>query len=149
MAMRKISAGAVVAIAVTGLFLTLISAGVLTASQSGTSSSTITAVSVGVYNDSGCTQNCTNIDWGTIYPGNSTTRVVYIKNSGNVPVTLDMTTMNWVPTNADTHLMLDWNRANYVLAAGSSVSATLTLTVSTSTGALTSFSFSIVITGMQ
>lgn len=149
MAMRKVSTGAMVAIAVTGLFLTMVTAGVLVSSQTVPSVGTITAVNVGVYTESGCTQNCTNIDWGTLAPGNSTTRTVYVKNTGSVPVTLSMATGNWIPSNANIYLTLAWNRPNYVLAAGSSVSATLTLTASASAGSITAFSFNIVITGTQ
>src|SRR3990170_4219073 len=149
MAIRKISTGATIAIAVTGLFLTLITAGALTTSQTVPSTGSITTVNVGVYNDAACTQNCTSIDWGTLPPGNSTTRTVYVKNTGTGSLTLSMTTANWVPSNANTYLTLTWNRANYVLNANTSVSATLTLTASASAGNITSFSFNIIITGTQ
>ena len=149
MTMRKISMGAIIAVAVTGLFLTMVTAGVLTANQTVLSLGTITTVNVGVYSDSGLTQNLTSIDWGTLAPGNSTTRTIYVKNTGTIPVTLSMTTTNWAPSNANTYLTLTWNRANYVLAVGSSVSATLTLTASASAGNLTTFSFNIVITGTE
>ena len=147
MAIRTVSMGAIIAIAVTGIFLTVVSAGVLTASQSVTSSGTITAVNVGVYADSGCTQSCSNIDWGTLPPGNSTNRIVYVKNTGTVPVTLSLSTTNWTPSNANNYLTLSWDRTNYVLNAGSSIQATLTLTASSGAGSLTSFSFNVVITG--
>ena len=114
MAMRKLSIGATIAIAVTGLFLTLIAAGVLTSSQTVQSSGTVTAVNVGVYSDIGCTQNCTSIDWGTLSPGNSTTRPIYVKNTGTIPITLSMTTTSWVPSNANTYLTVTWNRENSV-----------------------------------
>src|SRR3990170_4090704 len=141
MAMRKISMGAMIAVAVTGLFLTMITAGVLTANQTVPSGGTVTAVNVGVYTDSACTVNCTSIDWEALAPTNSTTRTVYVKNTGTIPVTLSMTTTNWVPSSASTYLTLTWNRANYVLAAGGSVSATLTLAASASAGAITTFNF--------
>jgi hypothetical protein len=147
MAMQKAAIGATIVIAAIGLFLTVLTAGVLTSSQTVQSSGTITAINVGVYSDSACTQNLTSIDWGTLAPGNSTTRTIYIKNTGTDPVTLSMTTSSWVPSNANTYLTLTWNRANYVLNANTSVSATLTLTASASAGALTTFSFNIVITG--
>jgi hypothetical protein len=150
MAMRKISLGAVIAVAVTGLFLTMVTAGVLTSSQTVMSQGTVmSAVNVGVYTNSQCTTNCTNIDWGTLSPGTSTTRTVYIKNTGSLPVTLSIGATNWVPSTASSYLSLTWNRGNYVLAVGSSVSATLTLTASTSAGSITNFSFDIVITGTQ
>jgi hypothetical protein len=149
MAMQKTAIGAIIGTAAIGLFLTMLTAGVLTSSQSVQSSGTITAVNVGVYSDSGCTQNLTSIDWGTLAPGNSTSRTIYIQNTGTIPVTLSMATSNWVPSNANTYLTLTWNRANYVLNPNTSVSATLTLTASSSAGAITTFSFNIIITGTQ
>lgn len=147
MALRKLSIGATIAVAVTGLFLTLLTAGLLTTSQTVPSTGTVTAVNIGVYSDAQCTQNLTSINWGTIPPGNSTTRTVYVKNTGTTALTLSMTTASWVPSNANTYLALTWDRANYVLNPNTSVSAILTLTASASAGNLTSFSFNIIIAG--
>ena len=146
---RRISAGALIAIVATGLFLTLLTSGLLMSSQTVQSGGTVSSVNVGVYSDSGCTQNCTTLDWGAITPGNSVTRTVYVKNTGTLPLTLSMTTGNWVPSNANTYLTLTWNQGGAVLAAGNSVTAILTLTASSSAGNLTSFSFNIIITGTQ
>jgi len=149
MATLKLSIGATIAIAVTGLFLTIVAAGVLTSSQTIQSGGTITSVNVGVYSDAGCTQTITSLDWGTLAPGASTTRTIYVKNTGTVPVTLSMTTTSWVPSNANTYLTVTWNRENTNLAAGTTVAATLTLTASASAGSITTFSFNNVITGTQ
>jgi hypothetical protein len=149
MSMRKISMGAIIAVAVTGLFLTMVTAGVLVSSQTVTSGGTITAVNVGVYTDSACTINCTSIDWGTLAPGNITAKTVYIKNTGSVPVTLSMATAVWTPSNANSYLTCSWNRAGAILNAGTSISAILTLTAATNAGSITTFSFNIVITGTQ
>ena len=146
---RKISVGALIAVVATGLFLTLLTSGLLMSSQTVQSGGTVNSVNVGVYSDSGCTQNCTTLDWGAITPGNSVTRTVYVKNTGTLPLTLSMTTGNWVPSNANTYLTLTWNQGGAVLAAGNSVTAILTLTASSSAGNLTSFSFNIIITGTQ
>jgi hypothetical protein len=149
MELRKISTGAAIAIAATGLFMTLLTTGLLMSSQSLQSSGTVTAVNVGVYSDSGCTQNCTSINWGSIAPGNSTTRTIYVKNTGTIPMTLSMTTGSWVPSNANTYISLSWNREGTVLTANQSISATLTLSASSSAGNITSFSFNIIITGTE
>ena len=146
---RRISIGALVALTATGLFLTLVTTGLLMSSQTVPSSGTISAVNVGVYSDSGCTLNLTSISWGSMSPGNSTTRTIYVKNTGSLPVTLTMTTSGWTPASASTYLSLAWNRENYVLAVGSSIAATLTLTASSSAGNITSYSFNIVITGTE
>ena len=61
------------------------------------SSGLVVAVNVGVYSDSGCTLNLTPIDWGSVYPGGSAPRTIYVKNTGNAPITLSMTTASWNP----------------------------------------------------
>ena len=149
MEMRKISTGAAIAIAATGLFMTLLTTGLLMSSQTLQSNGTVTGVNVGVYSDSSCTQNLTSIDWGSIYPGNSTTKIIYVKNTGSLPVTLTMTTGSWVPSNANTYISLSWNRESTVLSAGQSISATLTLSASSDAGNITSFSFNMTITGTE
>jgi hypothetical protein len=146
MANPKLSIGAIIALAATGVFLSLVTAGLIV-TQTVPSNGTISAVNVGVYSDSQCTQNCTNVSWGTVSPGTAPTQTVYVKNTGNTPVTLTMTTANWTPTNANTYLTLTWNRQNIVLNAGQSTSAALTLTAAADTGSLTNFSFNIIITG--
>jgi len=149
MAIPKLSMGAFVALATTSIFLTLVTAGIIS-TQTIPSSGTVTTVNVGVYTNPTCTTNCTSISWGTISPGSTATYTVYVKNSGNAPVTLNMTTSDWSPSNANQYITLTWNRANYTLAAGASISATLTLTVSSSiSSSITNFSFNIVITGTE
>jgi hypothetical protein len=147
MAMRKISTGAILAIVMVGVVLTVATAGVLTVTQSVSSSGSITAVNVGVYSDSACTQNLTSISWGTISPGSSVTRTIYVKNTGNTQITLNMATNGWSPEGANGQITLAWNRQSTTLSAGASTAATLTLTVSSSISGVTSFSFNIVITG--
>ena len=149
MTTRTISIGVLIAIAVTGLFLTVMSAGVLSSTQTVTSSGMIAAVNIGVYNDAGCTQACSSVDWGTLAPGASTSKTIYLKNTGTVPVTLSMTTTSWTPSNANTYLTLAWNRQNAIVAPNTSVIATLTLTASANAGNLTTFTVSIVLTGTQ
>ncbi len=148
MASLKLSTGAIIALAATGLFLSLVTAGLIT-TQNISSNGTVTTVNVGVYSDSQCTQNCTSISWGTLYPSNSTSRTIYVKNTGTVPVTLSMTAGSWAPTYADDYLTLTWNPQNTVLNPGESTSATLTLSVDSNAGNLTNFSFNIIITGAQ
>ena len=61
------------------------------------SSGLVVAVNVGVYSDAACTQNLTSIDWGSVYPGGSVPKTIYVKNTGNAPITLSMTTASWNP----------------------------------------------------
>ena len=148
MATPKLSTGAIIALATTGIFLTLVTAGII-ATQTIPSDGTVTTVNVGVYTDSECTENCTAISWGSLYPSNSTSKIVYVKNTGTVPITLTMTGDMWTPTNANDYLTLDWNQQGTVLGVGESVTATLTLTAAVDTGDLQDFSVDIVITGAE
>ena len=146
---RKISTGAAIAIAATGLFLTLLTSGLLLTSQTVPSNGTVlSTINVGVYNDQVCAQNCTSINWSTIAPGSSTTKTFYVKNTGTLPMTLNMATSGWNPSNANGPITLGWNREGTVLNASQSINATLTLTVSpTIDSSITDFSFNITITG--
>jgi hypothetical protein len=148
MATPRLSTAAIIALATTGIFLTLVTAGIIS-TQTIPSDGTITAVDVGVYSNIQCSQNCTSISWGSLYPGNSTTRTVYVKNTGTVPITLDMTPVNWDPTEASTYLTLTWDQQGTVLGVGDSVTATLTLTATADTGDLQDFNVNIVITGAE
>jgi hypothetical protein len=146
--MPKFSSGLIIALATTGVFLTIVTAGII-ATQTVASNGTVSSVNVGVYTNSQCNQNCTSLTWGTIDPGDSTSKTVYVKNTGTVPITISMTTESWTPTNANNYLTLTWNRQNTVLDPGESTSATIILSVDSNTGSLTSFSFNIVITGAE
>jgi len=149
MAIRKISTGAAIAIAATGLFLTLLTSGLLMSYQIVPSGGTVTAVNVGVYLDSNCTQNATSMNWGFLRPGDSSNMTVYVKNNGTVPVTLTLTTADWLPTSANSLITLTWNQQNKVLNISQSVPAILTLSVASSAGNLGTFSFNIIITGTE
>ena len=118
MKLKKIPSIAVIALTITALALTLTTAAVLSTNQTVPLNGTINAVNLGVYSDSACTQTVTALNVGTLNPGGTATQTVYIKNTGNIPETLTMTTNNWTPTNASSSLTLTWNRQNTVLNAG-------------------------------
>jgi len=139
----------VVAIAITGIIITITTIAALSASRTFPLNGTINTVNVEAYTNSACTIPCTALDVGNVNPGSTVTQRIYIKNSGTIPVTLTMATSNWNPTNAGSYLTLSWNRQNTVLNAGASVSATLTLTVASDTGSLEAFSCSVTITGTE
>ena len=111
-------------------------------------SGNVTAVGVLVYWDSGCTNQTTSINWGTVDPNSTQSYTIYIKNNGTAPEKLAMTTNSWNPVGAQNSISLAWNRNNYVLNPSATVSAILTLTVS-STVSVTDFDFNIVITGTE
>lgn len=149
MAELKISVGAVLAIAVMGVVLSVLASGLLTAYQRIPNTGDVKAVGVGVYWDDDCTSNVTAVDWGFLEPGATTTVMVYIKNEGNIHVVLNVTTDNWSPASASGYMVLSWDREGYVLNSGSVVQAVLTLSVSSDISEVTSFGFDIMITGTE
>jgi uncharacterized protein YybS (DUF2232 family) len=146
---QKLPKIATIALIITAIALTATTAAVLTTNQTVPLNGTINAVNLALYSDSACTQTLTTLNVGTINPGATATQTVYVKNTGNVPETLTMTTANWNPSNASTSLTLSWNRQSYVLPAGQSISAILTLTAAANTNGLTTFSCDVTLTGTQ
>ena len=148
MEIQRLSPGAIIAIvAIAGLFLTLTTAGLLSINQSVPTSGTVSTVNVGVYSDSACTTQLTSITWGSIPPGGTGTRTVYVKNTGTNQITLTMTRTNWAPASANGPITVTWDKESTTLAANQVATATLTLSVSSSISGITTFSVDIVITG--
>jgi hypothetical protein len=100
-----------------------------------------------LYKDQETAQACTNIDWDSISTQSSTTRTIYVKNTGNITETLHMTTSDWTPTEVSSMLSLAWDKESFSLASGEVVAATLTLTMGQDTGTVDSFDFNTIIEG--
>jgi hypothetical protein len=146
---KKVRMGVIIALITIGVLLTVVTAAVLSANQTVPLNGTISAVNLGVFSDSACTQTATALTVGTLSPGGTATQTVYIKNTGNVAETLTMTANNWTPSGASSSLTLTWNRQSTVINPGASIQATLTLTASANTGSLTTFSCDVILTGTQ
>ena len=145
--LRKLSPRLILVIAAIVVLLSLTTAGLLTVTQTISSSGTITALNVGVYSVSACTQSLASISWGQIALGGSASKTIYIKNTGNAPITLSMSTDSWSPSEANGPITITWDKSGASLNVGQSTSAVLTLAVSSSISGITSFSVNIEIIG--
>lgn len=121
---------------------------VLTVTKQIVGSGQITICGVGVYQDQACTTSLTAINWGEVDPGGSVEYTAYFEDTGNSNITLSLVSSNWVPASASQILSLSWN-APLILSPSQVVAVTFTLTVDASTENLTSFSFTINITGTE
>jgi hypothetical protein len=149
MALQKIQVSIILVVGAWVAVSALVS-GLLIASHTIQNTGNVEAIGVGVYSDSGCTQEVLSIPWGTLDPGETSDETVYICNKGNVAVVLSMTTENWDPPSASSHITLSWNlEQDYVLNHGQSVEAELTLSVSSNISGVESFTFDIIITGTE
>jgi hypothetical protein len=136
-----------VAFAAAGLLVTLIASGALVTSKTIKTSGILASANLAVYSDSACTQSLNSIAWGTISPGSSTSKTLYIKNLGSSQVTLTMSVTNWNPSTANGPVAVSWNRQGTTLTANQVLSATLTITVSSSASGFSTFGVDVVITG--
>jgi hypothetical protein len=154
MALKKASI-ALIALIITAVALAIATSGALssnTTSQTLPSRGTLTTVqgsiNLGIYDNAGCTQNASFIDWGALKPGDYTTKTIYIKNLGTTNATLSLSTSDWTPSNASPDITLSWNQENRVIAPNEVIQATLKIEVSPSIdNSITTFSFNIQITG--
>ncbi len=145
--LKEISTHVFLAIILVVMLLSLSTLGLLTITQTISSSGTITTANVGVFSDSQCTQPLSTINWGSVSPGASVSQTIYIKNTGDLPLTLAMSTSNWNPSTAGTSMTITWNREGTVLGTDQSTSAVLTLAVNSGISGVTTFSVNILISG--
>jgi hypothetical protein len=113
----------------------------------GTNNPITSTINLDIYTDAAATTKLSSLQWGTLNPGGTVTKTIYIKNSGNTSERLNMTATEWAPVAASQVLTLTWNKEGSTLAAGAVVSATLTLRVAADPGDVSNFSMNIVING--
>ena len=121
--------------------------GLLTATKTIDSSGTIMAINIEVYSDLACTQPLSSLDWGIPEPGETVNRVVYLKNTGNADMSLNMYVSNWTPSGVDTYLSLSWDQENTVITPDEVLQSTISLLVDSGISGITDFSYQITLQG--
>jgi len=109
---------------------------------------TVRTLGVGVYWDEACNNPVSYIDWGMVDPSSQENVKVYVKNEGNVHVSISLDTVNWDPLNASSYIALGWDYSGQVLSPRESIEVTLALLISAGIQDVSSFDFEIVITGI-
>jgi len=107
----------------------------------------VKVLGVDVYWDPECTSVVTEIDWGGLEPSDVASKILYVKNTGNVAVTLSMATENWTPPEAETYITVTWDAEGSVLNVGEIIAVDITLSVSAEISGISDFSVNIIITG--
>jgi len=102
---------------------------------------------LGIFSDEQCTQEVTEVDWGTIAPGNDVDRVVYVKNFGGEDLTLSIIAETWSPLSCVDYMKFSWI-GDSVLPGQAVRGYTLTLTVHANATAIPgAFSFNLDFSG--
>jgi hypothetical protein len=112
-------------------------------------SGVFTTANIGIYTTSGCTQNLTSIAWGNVRAGQSYTKTGYIKNTGNLNMTLALSTSNWNPSALSSVMGMSWNYAGQKLAPGQVLAVTWTLTIPSGVTGYSGFGFDMMVTGTE
>jgi hypothetical protein len=105
--------------------------------------SAIGTIGVSVYWDQTCAQRATSITWGKLFPGQVRSIIVYVRNEGTNTTYIDITSANWVPTNAGQYFSFKWNCATAKLLPTKVVKITATLAVSPNIHGIDAFSFDV------
>lgn len=121
--------------------------GLLTTTKILDSSGSIMAINIEAFSDQACTQPISSLDWGVPEPGNNIDLIVYLKNTGNADMTLNMYVSNWSPSGSSSYLSLNWDRENTVISSNEVIEATITLSIDSGITGITDFSFQITIEG--
>ena len=113
------------------------------------SSGVIKTVKVEVYYDENCQNRVKSIDWGMVEPGFSKNITIYIKNTGNTPITVSMNTSNWEPFFAEEYINISLIPKQTLVDPEMVAKKVISLYVSKDVqGILTSFSCTITIFGV-
>ncbi len=143
-------------VAVLGIVLIVIAAisgiafGLLTSMVNIPNTGVFAGTNVGVYTTSACTANLTSISWGTVRSGQAYTRTGYIRNNGNLNMTLALSTMNWNPAALSSVLSVIWNYPTAMkLAPGQIVAVIWTLTIPSGVTGYSTFSFDMLVAGTE
>jgi hypothetical protein len=145
MSMQKAVAGTIITVAIIVMMTSALA--LLQPSTTITNTGAIEALNVGVYQDSACTQSLTALNWGILRPGTSANRTIYVKNTGNAALTLNMTATAWNPPTASSYITLTWDRQGSLLAPGNKITALLILSVSADVNGFTDFNCTTIISG--
>lgn len=106
------------------------------------------SIGIETYSDAAATQVINTIDWGTVAPSSTVNKVVYIKNTQNVPVSLSCAS-NWpVPNQAQYFVYLD-NYNDQVIQPGAILPVTFGVQAAANLTAVPTWGFSILITATQ
>jgi len=114
------------------------------------STGNVYAIELEAFWDNQCTNRCTAINWGWLHPGDTKTTTIYLRNTGNTPIILSLSTSDWSPAEASNYISVAWDREGYNMTE-QVIACNISLAVSQSIENTTiqSFSFNIIITATE
>ena len=109
----------------------------------------VKAVGTNIYQDADCTIALTHIDWGMVEADSTILYEGWLRNEGNVPVTVTLYTENWVPENTSDFMTLTWDCEGASVAVNEVVSCVFALEIYGNVMGITNFGFDIILVGSE
>ncbi len=103
----------------------------------------IKAVGVQFYFDSAGSVGTSQIDWGTLDPGQTVNVTLYMKSTSNVPVVAGISVGNFNPPSGSSYLACIWDYNGITVNPGQMIPIVFTLQVESTVTGITAFSFDI------
>lgn len=101
-------------------------------------------IDIDVFCDYQCTEIMTNIEWGDIVVGESVKHTMWVKNSGDSDVFINLDEDNWNPISASEYLSITWDYDGVPISPGSVRQISLSLNVSPNIQGIDTFYFDVV-----
>ena len=100
---KLVMASCLLVVAVLSGFLAGYVAGTLRAEKSiTTGTNVVTDFNLSVFESAEATEQLVHIDWGDMQPLSSKTVELYIQNDAQIPMTISLSTQDWLPSYAET-----------------------------------------------
>jgi hypothetical protein len=104
-------------------------------------------IEIDVFIDEACINPLSSFEWGEIEPGKESTKTIYLRNSGDVDVKLNLIGENWTPDESKDYMSLSWDYDGSEILSGEIREINVELSVSSDCPALDNFGFDLIIIG--
>ena len=104
-------------------------------------------VELDVFTDFQCTIKMTTINWGVLEAGETSHLPIFIKNIGEIKITLGLFTENWSSQQAMEHVHLSWDYDGTLIQPNQVVKGSLILQIDQNCPELSQYGFDIIIVG--
>lgn len=104
-------------------------------------------IEIDVFIDEACLKPLSSFEWGEIIPGESTIKTIYLRNSGEMYVKLNLIGENWTPDESEEYMGLSWDYDGSEVLPGEIREINVELSVHYDCPILNNFGFDLIIIG--
>lgn len=98
-------------------------------------------VNIGVYSDASCQISLGSLSFGSVYPGDTIVKTVYLKNNGNTLSVLSCVFNGWNPSQAVNYIIPSWDGEGANIDVNEVLSVNFTINIKPNVSGFTNFAF--------